>query len=289
MKLSTALRLGRVSNLPTVATNVLAGCVLSGAPFSVPVYLGLTLAMALAYVGGMFLNDAFDRDYDARVRPERPIPRGEVSAQRVFVFGFAMLGASVLCVAWVVLRGAGGAALPAASSMLALSGTIVFYDLHHKQNPLSPIVMGACRMLVYVTSALSLAPFPPSGRVLWGALSLLGYLIGLSYAAKQENLGEVKNVWPLAFLALPLAGAYGISDPAAALALACFAGWAVYSLSWLMRKAGRNIPRAVGFFIAGIALLDGAQVALAGQPLLALACFAGFALTLLLQSVVPGT
>ena len=37
-----ALRLGRVSNLPTVWTNVLAGVVLSGAPLS----LGVTLAHA---------------------------------------------------------------------------------------------------------------------------------------------------------------------------------------------------------------------------------------------------
>jgi len=288
MKLSTALRLGRVSNLPTVATNVLAACVLSGAPFSWAVYGGLSAAMALAYVGGMYLNDAFDRDFDARVRPERPIPSGEVTARQVLVLGFAMLGLSVWCVGVVVWRGAGGALLPAISSMLALSGTIVFYDLYHKQNPLSPIVMGACRVFVYVTSALVISPFPHA-LVFWGATALLGYLVGLSYAAKQENLGEVKNLWPLALLALPLASVVLIRDAAGALFLALFAAWAGYALSWLLRKQGRNIPRAVGYFIAGISLLDGALVGLAGQPWLALACVLGFVLTLTLQSVVPGT
>jgi 4-hydroxybenzoate polyprenyltransferase len=288
MKLSTALRLGRVSNLPTVATNVLAACVLSGAPFSWAVYGGLSAAMALAYVGGMYLNDAFDRDFDARVRPERPIPSGEVTARQVLVLGFAMLGLSVWCVGVVVWRGAGGALLPAISSMLALSGTIVFYDLYHKQNPLSPVVMGACRVLVYVTSALVIAPFP-HGLVFWGATALLGYLVGLSYAAKQENLGEVKNLWPLALIALPLASVVLIRDAAGALFLLLFAAWAGYALSWLLRKQGRNIPRAVGYFIAGISLLDGALTGLAGQPWLALACVIGFFLTLALQSVVPGT
>jgi len=288
MKLSTALRLGRVSNLPTVATNVLAACVLSGAPFSWAVYGGLSAAMALAYVGGMYLNDAFDRDFDARVRPERPIPSGEVTARQVLVLGFAMLGLSVWCVGVVVWRGAGGALLPAISSMLALSGTIVFYDLYHKQNPLSPVVMGACRVLVYVTSALVISQFP-NGLVFWGAAALLGYLVGLSYAAKQENLGEVKNLWPLALLALPLASVVLIRDAAGALFLALFAAWAGYALSWLLRKQGRNIPRAVGYFIAGISLLDGALTGLAGQPWLALACVIGFFLTLALQSVVPGT
>ena len=141
MKLRTALRLGRVSNLPTVVTNVLAGCMLSTTMFSVSVYAGLCVAMIFAYAGGMYLNDAFDRDFDARVRPERPIPSGEVSVQHVFTLGFGMLALGVVCVLLVTLRGSGGTTLAAGSSMLALAGTIVFYDLYHKQNPFSPVVI----------------------------------------------------------------------------------------------------------------------------------------------------
>ena len=33
---------------------------------------------------------------------------------------------------------------------------------------------------------------------------LLCYLIGLTYVAKQETLGEVRNLWPLLFLGVPL-------------------------------------------------------------------------------------
>ena len=40
------------------------------------------LAMSLFYVGGMYLNDYFDRAIDARERPERPIPAGDISAER---------------------------------------------------------------------------------------------------------------------------------------------------------------------------------------------------------------
>lgn len=64
-----ALRLGRVSNVPTVWTNVAAGVALSGAGFSVGIVAGLMLALSLFYIGGMYLNDAFDRDIDARERP----------------------------------------------------------------------------------------------------------------------------------------------------------------------------------------------------------------------------
>lgn len=289
MKLGTALRLGRVSNLPTVITNVLAGCMLSTTEFSGAVFGGLCAAMVLAYVGGMYLNDAFDREYDARMRPERPIPSGEVSARRVFMLGFAMLALGVLCVLLTTSRGSGGTPLAGVSGMLALVGTIVFYDLYHKQNPLSPIVMGACRVLVYLTAGLSVSLWPPSKPLLWGAAALLGYLIGLSYAAKQENFGEVKNLWPLAFLALPCVSVIWVRDPMSAVLLAISTLWTLYSLSFLIRKHGRNIPRAVGHFIAGISLLDGALIALVGAPQLGLLCVFGCALTLVLQRVVPGT
>jgi hypothetical protein len=289
MNVRTALRLGRVSNLPTVITNVLAGCMLSSTDFSLAVYAGLCGVMTLAYVGGMYLNDAFDREFDARVRPERPIPSGEVSAKRVFTLGFGMLGLAVVGVQLITIRGAGGSALGAVSSMLGLVGAIVFYDLYHKQNPFSPVVMGLCRVLVYLTAGLCVATWPPSTPLVWGAVALLGYLIGLSYAAKQENFGEVKNVWPLVLLALPCLSVIWVRDPVSGVLLAVFAAWTLYALSFLVRKRGRNIPRAIGYFIAGISLLDGTLIALVGAPLLGASCVLGCGLTIALQRIVPGT
>ena len=88
MNLTLALRLGRISNLPTVWTNVLVGGLLAGGSLSDPRLTLLMAAMSLFYIGGMFLNDAFDREFDAQHRPERPIPSGQVSARQVFSFGF---------------------------------------------------------------------------------------------------------------------------------------------------------------------------------------------------------
>jgi hypothetical protein len=90
--LSVALRLGRISNLPTVWTNTLVGVTLAGGTsFDARVPL-LMVALSLFYIGGMFLNDAFDREFDARTRPDRPIPAGQVTASTVFGSGFGMLG-----------------------------------------------------------------------------------------------------------------------------------------------------------------------------------------------------
>lgn len=70
---AVAFRLGRVSNLPTVWSNVLAGAALAGAAgVSPPALVALMIAISLFYVGGMWLNDAFDAEIDARERPERP-------------------------------------------------------------------------------------------------------------------------------------------------------------------------------------------------------------------------
>ncbi len=72
--LATLLKLGRVSNLPTVWTNVLAGTVLAAGTVQSWRTGLVLLAMSLFYVGGMYLNDYFDRAIDARERPQRPIP-----------------------------------------------------------------------------------------------------------------------------------------------------------------------------------------------------------------------
>ena len=52
--------------------------------------------MSLAYIGGMFLNDAFDREIDAKERPERPIPSKKVKASEVFAAGFTLLAGAVM-------------------------------------------------------------------------------------------------------------------------------------------------------------------------------------------------
>ena len=91
MNLSVALRLGRVSNVPTVWTNVFTGVALAGAAAADARLAILLVSLSLFYIGGMFLNDAFDSAFDARSRPERPIPLGQVSAAQVYVGGFGML------------------------------------------------------------------------------------------------------------------------------------------------------------------------------------------------------
>jgi 4-hydroxybenzoate polyprenyltransferase len=123
------------------------------------------------------------------------------------------------------------------------------------------------------------------------AIVLLCYLIGLTYTAKQEHLDRLGAVWPLSFLAVPVA--YGIwlaiRQPQALVPLLLFVGWTLYALWLLRRRAKGDVPRAVVSLIAGIALLDSVILAGYGAPLLSGLAVAAFVLTLSLQRWVSGT
>jgi len=273
------LSLRRVSNLPTVWSNVLAGTLLAGGSPG-PATLPVLLAATLFYEGGMLLNDACDRDTDARERPERPIPSGRVSARAVFAAGGALLGLGGL-----LLLGQNPAALAAGA---ALAVAIVAYDFHHKGVASSPALMGACRGGVYLLAGFAAAP-SPEPLVYWAALALAGYVAGLSYAAKQENLAEFRGSWPLALLALPLPWLIAGLSWAALPFLLLFAGWVLRMLGFLLRPAHRDARRAVSGLIAGIALLDAAFAAEAGSVAGGLAAVAAFLLADRWQRRVAGT
>ncbi len=289
MTWQVALRLGRVSNLPTVWTNTLAGILLAGGHIDDGRTLPLLVALSLFYVAGMYLNDAFDAGIDAHERPERPIPAGLVSRRRVFGWGFGMmiLGLGVLVSMGYGLR-AGHAGWPALGG-LALAATIIAYDRHHKTNPWSPLLMGLCRMLVYVTAGLAFA-VPGPVMLYLGALLVLCYLIGLTCVAKQETLGEVRNLWPLLFLAAPVV--YGLriapASVTGAVLLLVFVAWIGVALWLLRRRRSGDGARAVVGLIAGISLLDALLIAGTGAAGVAWLAVAGFLLTLALQRYVAG-
>jgi 4-hydroxybenzoate polyprenyltransferase len=282
MNWATALRLGRVSNLPTIWTNILAAAVLSGATITpLPLAL-LVLALSLFYVAGMYLNDAFDREFDTVAYPRRPIPSGAV--------GFLGLATGELVLIFLGYGVAEGHGWPPAIAGLCLAATIVYYNLHHKNNPYGPLLMGLCRVQVYLTTALALAP-ALTERVWWGAGLLFIYIIGLSYIARQETLARLTSLWPQAFLAAPFF--YGVEgvlqSMISALIFVGFFLWVLYAVRRLARRTQFDVREGVSTLIAGIALLDALLIALASEPWLAMAAAGGCLLTRLAHRVIPGT
>ncbi|MEE8310898.1 MAG: UbiA family prenyltransferase [Candidatus Binatia bacterium] len=295
---AVALRLGRVSNIPTVWTNTLAGALLAGTGASglgagaetMPALVLCMLAMSAFYVGGMYLNDAFDRDIDAVERPERPIPSGAIRPGTVFVIGFGLLALGLGLLAASADLAASSRAGSALSSGLLLCAAIVYYNSHHKGDRMAPMVMALCRALIYVTSALTLTG-TASEAVYGAAAACFCYTSGLTYVASRENLRDIGNLWPLAVLALPVL--YGIpwasTGPASAATLAALAGWMIYSLTFAIRSEGRFVPGAVVRLIAGMSLLDAMLLTGNGFTEAAIAAACMLPLTRLLQRFVPGT
>ncbi len=281
MNLRTALVLGRVSNLPTVWTNALAALALAGALPPPGALVLLLLALTLFYTGGMFLNDAFDAEIDGAERKGRPIPAGAADVRDVFLWGFFQLALATL-LAFTLGIAVGMAAL-------ALGAAIVAYDLWHKRTALSPVLMGLCRFLVYLTAALAVTG--PNAPVLFGAFGLFCYVVGLTYAAKQEAYDRIGSVWPLMVLSVPvlLAASFTPGNSYALGLWLVMVGWMGWCLKLLFRRHPGDVPRAVVGLIAGIALYDATLIAATGALGLALLAAAGFALTLLLQRVAPGT
>ncbi|MBM3871728.1 MAG: prenyltransferase, partial [Verrucomicrobia bacterium] len=134
--LRTLLVLGRISNLPSVWTNCLAGWLLAGGGDWAR-FAWLCAGATLVYVGGMFLNDACDAAFDTQHRRERPIPAGAISRQAVWRWSALLLVAGTGSLGWLGRE-------PAILA-LQLLACVVLYDVFHKQLDWSPVLMAACR------------------------------------------------------------------------------------------------------------------------------------------------
>lgn len=189
---SSYLLLARISNLPTVWTNVLAAVLLAGAP-AAAVWPAI-VAVSLFYMGGMVLNDAFDAAFDAAVRPDRPVPAGDVSRSEAFVVGGLLVAAGETLLWWTPFpRGA-------MAWGLALAAAITVYDFRHKGQSYGPLVMGLCRALVYMVAAAG-AVGSIDDPVLVAAALMWSYVIALTWVAKHAGLGYAVP-WMLAGICL---------------------------------------------------------------------------------------
>ena len=89
------------------------------------------------YHGAMALNDWSDRDEDAKVRPERPIPSGAIPAP------FALFIASILILGGIFR--AFGAGPRAGAWMGAVALLAILYDLAGRGELRGPLLLGLCR------------------------------------------------------------------------------------------------------------------------------------------------
>ena len=280
--LRTLLVLGRVSNLPTVWSNCLAGWLLSGGGDWVRFSL-LCFGATCLYVGGMYLNDAFDAQFDQQHRPERPIPSGAIAVNQVWALGLSWLGVGIgflflLSPTTIVFA-------------LLLVAAILIYDAVHKIFAFSPVLMAACRLFLVLVAA-SAGANGITGLAIWSALVMACYIIGLSYLARKESASVTIRFWPCLCLAAPLVLALVVNRGEHQLRGWLLCGivflWMVRCLRFAFWPSQRNIGLCVSGLLAGIPLVDLLSV-WEGTPVLGAVFLGLFGMALVFQRFVPAT
>jgi 4-hydroxybenzoate polyprenyltransferase len=288
--LRTLLILGRISNLPTIWTNVAVGWFLSGGGWTAEAGW-IVLGMSLVYVAGMTLNDAFDADWDREHATRRPIPSGRIGTGAVWMTGLAEMVAGVAVLAFCT------SLHPLLLAGLVLA--ILLYNWLHKRWSGSVLIMGLCRALVYVGAGSAVAAHtrlievPATLLIVAGGVVL--YIAGLTLAARTEHLespGALRFL-PRLLLMLPVVfgplAARSAPDDLARVSLLVLGVLGTGAWLIIMRRAlAERVPKGIAFAIAGIAFYDASVVAFADWRA-AVACLACFVLTLALQRVVPAT
>lgn len=186
------LDLCRISNVPTVWTNVLAAMVLATGAFAWRSFIVLSLAFSCFYCAGMCLNDLWDAEYDRKARPARPIPSGRITPQQAAEATMLLFASGLILLLLAPHReGLAGGAL--------LMAVIVAYDRYHKRYPLTVILMPTSRLLVFVGTALSVTGTVGKGPALAGVVQFV-YVGAISLTARHEAVRHA----PYRFPAVPL-------------------------------------------------------------------------------------
>jgi hypothetical protein len=283
-QLRALLVLGRVSNLPTVWSNCLAGWWLGGGGNLGKLPLLLFGASAV-FTGGMFLNDAFDAAFGRRRQSSRPIPAGAISLAAVWRWSFALLGLGAISLA-VLGKTTGGLTL-------ALLACVIIYDATHKAVTASPWLLGLCRFWIYVIAG-STGALGVNGGPIWCGAALAVYVAGLDSVARRKSFrGPVPN-WPLLPLAAPVILAMlmntGAARHDAVLLSLVLVLWVARCARTIFQPGEANVGRIASGLLAGIVLVDWLAVApLIAHPLSAVVFLPLFGAILLLQRFAPET
>ncbi|NBQ23989.1 MAG: hypothetical protein EBU26_06940 [Verrucomicrobia bacterium] len=265
-------------------SNLILGWLMGHAEPSWPILGWLCLGGSLAYVGGMYLNDAMDVSFDRSFRPERPIPAGAISLLAVHCLGWGQL----LLGAWLLWAIAKVELLPIMGLMLS----VVTYNALHKHIAFSPVLMAACRFFLVLIGYDAGEGSAWWGGALWPALALAAYIVGLTYVAKRESAGGAIAWWPCLFLYFPVLMACLMHHPslwpAMILPSLLFLAWTLWCLRHVFWGGQVHVGRAVSGLLAGMPMVD--MLFMATQEMVWLLATGGcFLAARLFQRFIPAT
>lgn len=305
------LSLARISNLSTVWTNLLVGSVLgwiiralndikSPQPSFTQTLVEawpLLPGVSLLYIAGMILNDLCDVKIDRDERPERPLPSGRIRTRTAMTVTVILIVIGAGLIAW------GG--WLAAVLGLALLGSIIGYDLIHKRTVWAVLLMGLCRMWVYLLPVVWVAgpdTFSPTLVIAWPVVLAMGlYTVLITVIARGEasqrpwqKRGSHLLSWAMLVIPIGLSGLYliWIVSPVypilVGVLLIVVMAWLVRAIALLRGKPAKIGP-AVETYLAGFCLVDALLLAIFELPYAAGLAIVLFFLTLLGHRFIKGT
>lgn len=260
------LRLLRIGTLFSPAADVLASWCIAGLPWSGQT-LAATLASVLLYAAGMVWNDIADRRLDAVQRPERPLPRGDLSLPFALGLGTLLLALGL----WLS---------PCRLHHGLIAALVLAYDFLGKRlDWLGALGMGTLRALNLGTAlAVGGEAVPPAAHTaLLVAASCYGlYIVAVTILGIFEDTPNVRARAVAAVQSAPLIAALtgllavqGQLWPAPA--LACV------PIVWFARRNARQrtwdraaIRRSMTFLLLGTMVYTALLALAAGQPAVAL-------------------
>jgi len=285
------LAVARPAVLATVWSNCLAGWWLGGAGHAGQLAF-LFVGATLLYLGAVFLNDAFDADFDREHHPARPVASGSISQQSAWRAGVTLLVAGGL-----VLLGCG---YGSAGVGMALVFFIVVYNTIHRSLAVGPVLHGVGRLLLYLLGA-SMADRGVSGWSIWCGLATGTYVAGIGYFHRSRLGVSPRRDWPLLLLAAPIVLAL-IMDvrryrETGLLLSAVLALWCLRSLRQTLWSLEPDLKKTVAGLMAGIVFVDWlatcpanfVHYANSAAQQISFAFLGLFALALLLQKAIPET
>jgi 4-hydroxybenzoate polyprenyltransferase len=264
--LPPVLRLLRVGTLFSPAADVVASLATLGLPWNGEAVAAIVASVAL-YAAGMVWNDVADRHLDAVQRPERPLPRGDLSLPFAVGLGVLLLALGI-CVS--PCRGHHG----------LIAALVLAYDFGSKRVLwFGALIMGSLRALNLGT-ALAMADDGPhellvAARVACGCYGV--YITAVTVLGIFEDTPRVRGRAVAAVAAAPpLAALCGITAvqngfwPAPAIAL--------LPLLWFLRRNAQRrewdqaaIRRSMLHLLLGTMLYTALLALAAGRPWEALA------------------
>lgn len=279
------LRMMRPANIVTSVADVLAGVGLSGYFMSDSTLLFPVLMLCIStmglYGGGIVFNDVFDADLDRIERPERAIPRGEISLNEAKTLGIVLLMIGLV----------------AAFAVSAQSGLIAFliavfaliYDKFAKDYSfLGPLNMGICRGLNLLLG-ISILAASLQDLYFLGLVPLI-YIFSITMISQGEVHGSGRGKLFLgAFLYLIVITALAYHSWTrgelmfSILFIILFAYGIYKPLFVAVREPiGKNIGKAVKAGVISLILMDAAWASASGFQMMACLIAALLPLSLLL-------